>query len=370
MWEAPETIGRYRIIREIGAGGMGVVFLAEDQVLQRQVALKVLRPQPGLTPEKQAALAERFLRECRVAGRLTHPNIAKVYDAGEGNGCLFLTMELVHGDSLRDRIDLLGPMGPPQAVDIARQIATALSYAHSRGVVHRDIKPDNISVSPTDRVKVMDFGVARLATDITVSSPGTVIGSPSYMSPEQIQGGDVDGRTDVFTLGTVLYEMLTGRRLFQGSSVPEVAYKIVHTEPDLGGSFPPRLRALLRRALAKDPRERFATAEQMLTALRDPLLLRWDLAAGDRREDDSALGVPVAPPGRSRVLMIGLVGGYAAAIAGTLIFAGPAAVSLAAGGAAVALTARLAGGARSSALAGWGALCAAVLAAAHTWLDW
>jgi len=174
----------------------------------------------------------------------------------------------------------------------------------------------------------------------------------------------------VFTLGTVLYEMLTGRRLFQGNSVPEVAYKIVHTEPDLSGSFPPRLRALLRRALAKSPKDRFATAEHMLTALRDPLLLRWDLSAGDRREDDSTLGVPAAPEGQWRSMAVGLLVGYAAAIAGTLTFAGPAAVSLAAAGAAVALAARLAGGGRPWALAGWGALCAAALAAAHTWLDW
>lgn len=293
-----KRIGKFALLKELGQGGMGVVYLAEDTTLRRRVALKVFRPPAGSRPTKRLELEDRFRRESRVAGALSHPNIVTIFDVGEEEGLQYIAMEFLIGQSLRDIIDISGSLPTDMAVDVAKQILSALAYAHGRGVVHRDIKPDNIIISPTGGVKITDFGIARIASEITISNPGAIVGSPNYMAPEQILGDPVDGRADLFATGAVLYEMLVGRKLFDGETIPEIAHKIANTEPDLSGKFAPRVEAALRRALSRDPRRRFETADQFLKALKDPLLLTRRSGVGDRASDDVLLQ-PTHAGGRS-----------------------------------------------------------------------
>ncbi len=298
MSEERKKIGRFRVLKQLGEGGMAVVYLAQDEVLRRRVALKVLRLPAGIKPRKRWELEQRFRRESRIAGRLSHANIVTIFDVGEDDGQPYIAMEYLTGQSLREIIDLSAPMPIDKAVDIAKQILSALDYAHSRGVVHRDITPSNIILSPTGRVKVTDFGIARIASEITISDPGAMIGSPNYMAPEQVEGREVDHRADIFAVGAVLYEMLVGRKLFSGDNVAAICHQIVNVEPDLSGKFPPRVEMALRRALAKDPAQRFQTAEEFLEALRDPLLLTRHTGVGDRPADDvPQAGLGPAEPG-------------------------------------------------------------------------
>ncbi len=269
-----QHIGRYRIDGEIGRGATGVVYLAEDPNLRRRLAIKVYNLPEGLGPDEERATRERFLREAQAAGALNHPAIVTVYDADEEpvNRRPYIAMEHVDGSSLREVIRLRGPLPHGEALRIAISLADALSTAHEAGVVHRDIKPANILVRASDgSVKLADFGIARLSSS-DLTRTGETLGSPAYMSPEQFRGAIVDGRSDLFSLAVVLYEMLCGEKPFSGTDLGSLAYAIVHETPVPVSRREPRLPAgidgFFERALAKQPDRRFPDGASFGEALR------------------------------------------------------------------------------------------------------
>jgi serine/threonine protein kinase len=274
-----EIGGRYRILAKLGEGGMGAVYRGEQISLKRKVAIKLLRPELSADP----ALVRRFNTEAELAARLSHPNTVNIYDFGqEPDGTLFIAMELVDGRSLRQVLTAEGALPPGRALAIAQQLAASLGDAHGRGIVHRDLKPDNVMLSERgkdrDVVRVLDFGIAKLREDgrataqalqggNALTQAGDLVGTPQYMAPEQIRGEAVDGRTDVYALGAMLYEMLTGRLPFEGTSVMAILSKHLldtpeppsRRRPELG--IPVTLDALVMSALAKDPAQRLASME-------------------------------------------------------------------------------------------------------------
>jgi serine/threonine protein kinase/outer membrane biosynthesis protein TonB len=268
--EGGHHVGRYRIERFLGAGAMGEVYLAEDPQIDRKLAIKTVRlvGRPSEIDERK----KRLLREARAAGRLLHPNIVTLFDAGEAEGLLFLAFEFVEGTDLAARLEAGQPrLSLRDVMRVARQAADALDYAHNVGIVHRDIKPSNILLDRAGRVKVADFGIAKMAgqsTELTMA--GSVMGSPQYLSPEQIRGEELDGRSDIFSLGVVLYELLSGKRPFDGDTITTLVYQILHKDPPPVSELravPPRLEELLRRMLAKDRDERVATAGEIAREL-------------------------------------------------------------------------------------------------------
>jgi len=229
---SPTSIGRYTIVGELGRGAMGVVFRAVDPALDRPVAIKVIAARSGSVPLSVEELEARFLREARVAARISHPGVVTVHDAGREGESLYLVMELVDGESLSERLARRRFPSAPEALEIVAQVADALGAAHSLGVVHRDIKPSNIMMTRGGRVKVADFGVAKAMGEQTdLTRTGTVIGSPAYMAPEQVRGEVLDGRADLFSLGVVLYELLLRRKPFPADTVTTLIYQILHDDP-------------------------------------------------------------------------------------------------------------------------------------------
>jgi len=286
------AISHYRVLSALGSGGMGIVYLAEDERLGRQVALKFLPPD---SVQNRQAL-DRFRVEARAASSLSHPGICAIYDIGDDDGTPFIVMEALKGENLRDRINR-GPMKIGELVDIGIQLADALEAAHAQGIIHRDIKPSNIFVGDKNRVKILDFGLAKLASGPMGSSggdasthqtivkqitiPGSALGTVSYMSPEQARGEDVDTRTDLFSLGTVLYEMATGVQAF-GGSTPAVVFDAIlnHTPPAmpaLNPMVPPRLEQIIATLLEKDRDLRYQHASDLQAELKR---LRRDLDSG------------------------------------------------------------------------------------------
>src|SRR5215207_9840267 len=261
---------RYRLERELGQGGMAIVYLAEDLRHHRKVAVKVLRP------ELAAALGgERFLREIQIAANLRHPHILPLYDSGAADGFLYYVMPLVEGESLRDRLTREKQLPIDDAVRYAREVADALSYAPAPGVIHRGIKPENILIE-SDNAVVADFGIAKAVAAAgprtTLTDPGIAIGTPAYMSPEQAAGDkDLDGRSDLYSLGCVLYEMLAGHPPFRGVTTESLARQHVMTPPQPVTQFRPAVPAIvneaLMRALAKAPADRFNPVGQFSAAL-------------------------------------------------------------------------------------------------------
>lgn len=264
-------IGRYEILDEIGQGAMGTVYRARDPLIERTVAIKTVSI--AQLQQEGADAESRFLREAQSAGRLSHPNIVTIYDVGEADGLAYIAMEYLPGATLRDLMDK-GPMPLDLALDTAAQMAEALAFAHEHGVIHRDIKPANVVVTGRrGRIKLTDFGIAHLANSDRTHA-GQMLGSPRYMSPEQAKGGEVDGRSDIFSLGAVLYEMLTGRYAFDGDSLATIVYRVVHEMPVPASTLRPRLPStlaeLLGRMLSKSPAARpdaraLAAAFQTLT---------------------------------------------------------------------------------------------------------
>ncbi|HJQ82453.1 MAG TPA: serine/threonine-protein kinase, partial [Candidatus Binatia bacterium] len=269
-----ETLGRYRIERELGRGAMGRVFLAYDTEIHRKVAIKTIQALEALPAADRQQARERFLREARAAGRLLHPGIVTIFDVGEVDGVPYLAMEFVEGTTL-DTYCREGDLLPAEKVaSLIAHAAEALAFAHDRGVVHRDVKPANLMRVGTTAVKIMDFGLAKsVATKMT--HDGALLGTPNYMSPEQVRGEALDGRSDLFSLGVVLYEMLVGAKPFAGDSVSSVLYRIVNEAPrDITphlGHVPPPLVPIVAKALAKRRDDRFADGAAMAAALRRAL---------------------------------------------------------------------------------------------------
>ncbi|MGQ9496202.1 MAG: protein kinase domain-containing protein [Thermoanaerobaculaceae bacterium] len=270
MGAEPKSIGRFEIEGVLGRGAMGVVYVARDPVIGRKVALKTLVLPEGV--EEAEEFRVRFLREAQAAGILNHPGIVTVYDAGvdEATSLSYIAMELVEGRSLRDLLRQGYPFSYSDVARIGVALAMALDYAHSKGVVHRDIKPANVLLTEQGQVKITDFGVARVATS-NLTTTGQFIGTPNYMSPEQVKGSSVDGRSDLFSLGVVLFELLTGKRPFSGDNLTEVSYKIVH-EPapvpsQLRPGLPPAFNPIVLKLLEKNPDNRYQRGVEVARAL-------------------------------------------------------------------------------------------------------
>ena len=263
--------GRYEITGELGRGAMGVVYRASDPVIGRTVAVKAIRLSSEGTGLSRAELLTRFQTEARAAGLLTHPNIVVVYDAGEEDGLYYITMELVEGKSLQSLLDEGQAFTLPRVLRITEQACSALQFAHERNVVHRDIKPANIMLTADDTVKITDFGTAKIMQFGTVQQTAHVMGTPSYMSPEQVKGRAVDGRSDIFSLGVMLYEMVSGEKPFPGQNITTVIYKIVNEQPvppkQVDPSIHAGISAVIMRALAKDPDSRYQSCREMLEDL-------------------------------------------------------------------------------------------------------
>lgn len=294
----PKKLGRYNIIREIGRGAMGVVYKAYDPVIEREVAIKAIQLSFSVTNEEKQMYLNRFYREAKAAGKLNHPNIVTIYDVDEDkeSGTPFIVMEYLEGTTLQEVIaeGILLPLDDVKSIVI--QIADALNYAHKQGIIHRDVKSANIILLQGLKAKIMDFGIARIASsDLTKS--GQFMGTPNYMSPEQIDGKmPVDGRSDLFALGVIFYLLITGERPFSGDSFTSISYKIVHVNPipprTVNPSVPEVYNRILTRLLAKDPAQRYSTGADLIADLRK--------ADGGRPADDSIPELPesamISPP--------------------------------------------------------------------------
>ncbi|MEE4271759.1 MAG: serine/threonine-protein kinase, partial [Thermoanaerobaculales bacterium] len=272
------TVGHYRIVEHLGGGGMGVVYKAEDTKLGRTVALKFLPPEWSRDPDAR----ERFLREARAASALEDSRICTIFDIDETeDGQLFIAMAYYEGETLKKRLER-GHLSIGQAVDIAIQTAEGLESAHSADIIHRDIKPANLMLTGRDEVVIVDFGLAKLAGDLTLTKPGSSLGTPLYMSPEQSRGEPIDRRTDLWSLGVILHEILTGRPPFVGENHAAVARAILDDEPtslnDVRPEAPAKLGEVVAKALAKDPSSRYQSAGELLTDLRN---LRKQIADGE-----------------------------------------------------------------------------------------
>jgi len=264
------TLGKYQIIREI-ARSNDIVYEAYDPLMNRRVALKELAFMPGATQQQRDDRIKRFLREARAAGTLSHPNIMTVYEAGEADGRYFIAMEYLDGHTLRNEIDTNGFLPVDRACEIADKVLMALDYAHKNGVIHRDIKPDNIQLLADGRIKLTDFGIARLTFEPNLTMDGQVFGTPSYMSPEQVVGKEIDARSDLFSMGSVIYEMVSGQKPFQGDSVVAITFAIMNREPDKPAQVPYPFWQFLMKALEKAVHLRFHSAEEMREAMMNAL---------------------------------------------------------------------------------------------------
>jgi len=296
------TLGHYRIVEKIGAGGMGEVYRAQDERLDRDVAVKVLPEEVAQDPERLA----RFEREAKLLASLSHQNIATLYGLEEDEGQRFLSMELVEGGTLATRI-LKGPISVEEALGYARQIAEGLEAAHEKGIIHRDLKPANVMLSSEGGIKILDFGLAKAfeppgsepsSSESIADSPtltaamthaGVLLGTAAYMSPEQARGKQADKRADVWAFGCVLYEMLTGKKAFQGDDASQTMAAILRDDPDLASlplSTPNTIRRLITRCLTKNPHDR-------LHDIADARIELQSLSVDDRYQDESAVYAPV-----------------------------------------------------------------------------
>ncbi|MDE0652694.1 MAG: protein kinase, partial [bacterium] len=295
----PPTLGgRYELQRRLAQGGMATVYLARDRQLDRQVALKMLHPEFASDP----TFAERLRREARAAAGLSHPNIVGVYDWGRQGERYFIVMEYVSGHSLAGIIAARGPLGPDASAAIAFEVAAALAFAHRAGIVHRDIKPQNVLLSNDGHVKVTDFGIATMiggGPSLGLTETGSVVGTAAYLSPEQARGEPTDARSDLYSLGVVLYEMLAGYPPFRGDTPISVAYQHVQDLPvplgEIAGGVPRALESITMRLLAKDPDDRYERAEDLrrhLQIIRE----RLEQAPQERPPEPPSPAPPARPP--------------------------------------------------------------------------
>ena len=269
--EPVRSIGRYEIISELGRGAMGTVYLGKDPLINREVAIKTLR-YSNADDDEMAKAKKRFFREAEAAGRLTHPNIVTVYDVGEYQGTAYMAMELLDGTDLVSYCHKQNLLPCEEVLKIVSTVAMALDYAHSNGVVHRDIKPGNIRILKRGDIKVVDFGIAKVM-DTSKTQAGVIIGSPNYMSPEQIEGQRVDGQTDLFSLGVLFFELLTGEKPFTGENITSLMHNIITQPPppiqSLVPGIPDCCVKVLERALAKDKGNRYPNGQKMANDLMD-----------------------------------------------------------------------------------------------------
>ena len=300
--------GRYEIVAELGRGAMGVVYKANDPVIGRPVAVKTIKLSEQGTGLTRSELIARFQTEARAAGLLTHHNIVVVYDAGEEDGLFYITMELVEGKSVQALLDAGHAFPLPRVLRIMEQACNALQFAHENNIIHRDIKPANIMLTGDDTVKVTDFGTAKILQFGTVQQTAHVMGTPSYMSPEQVKGRAVDGRTDIFSLGVMLYEMITGEKPFPGESITTVIYKIVNEVPvpprTIDPTIHPGISTAVMRALAKEPEDRYQSCHEFLEDLRN----YRNLSEGSARTTVPSLGNRNAAPNATVAMNPGLRG--------------------------------------------------------------
>ncbi len=303
--------GRYETVRELGKGSMGVVYQARDPQIERLVALKVLRPELVTTE----GFIQRFLKEARAIGRLSHPNIVTVYDVGSGHGTIYIAMEFVAGDRL-DKLMEERKFTEREIVNLGGQVAGALDYAHRNGVIHRDIKPSNIILQPNGQLKITDFGIARIEDPSVTQQTraGEILGTPAYMSPEQVLGQPVDGRSDLYSLGGVLYELASGQRPFTGKNLTAVFRAITQERPPdpikLKSSISPSLSTIIMKCLNKRPEQRFPTGEAMAEAL--------ERCLGERESISTRAPKTAGLPKKRRFILYGLLG--VAAITGGFFY--------------------------------------------------
>jgi len=266
-----QRLGKYEILSEIGHGGMGSVYKGYDPVLDRPVAIKVLASH--LVREEE--FVERFMREARAAARLQHPNLVTIYDVGQDDGVYYFVMEHLEGKSLTQFIQQQGALSPEKAFSFLRPLAEALDYAHKQGLVHRDVKPSNIVVDTAGRATLTDFGIARAAQDTKLTKTGTILGTPEYMSPEQVQGENIGPRSDQYSLAVVAFELLSGRVPFQAESTVALLHKVAYEPPppisEVQSGLPRGVEHVLNRALSKNPRDRYKSARDFVDALRNAL---------------------------------------------------------------------------------------------------
>jgi len=306
-----QTVGRYEITGELGRGAMGVVYKALDPTIGRTVALKTMRLDVhGLDAQE---MVRRFQNEARAAGVLNHPNIVTIYDAGEQDGIFYIAMEFIEGTTLHELLTEKRVLATEEVLQLTRQICRGLDYAHSNSIVHRDIKPANIMITGNGTVKIMDFGIAKSGGQVT--NTGQVLGTPNYMAPEQVKGRQLDGRSDLFSLGVILYEMLTGEKPFVGQNVTTIIYKIVNENPitprDLDVTVHPGLSAIVTKALAKAPDDRYQTGADLVRDLEN-----YKLAGPARTGSTSAISPAPTAPEKTLVLPLRVVTGNTARVAG------------------------------------------------------
>lgn len=269
-------LGRYEIIGELGQGAMGIVYKAKDPLIDRILAIKTISL--NLAMDEKAEYEARFYQEAKAAGRLSHPNIVTVFDVGKSGDVAYIAMEFLQGRELRDILNEGQRLPVSQVLDIVMQVALGLAYAHEHGIVHRDVKPSNIMVIRDGHVKITDFGIARMASSTVQTQAGVVLGSPKYMSPEQVLGKSIDQRSDIFSLGVMLYEMLTGQPPFVGDTINAVMYQTMNAVPPppsaLNSEVPAMLNFIITKALAKGLDDRYQNAKEFaddLRACRDAL---------------------------------------------------------------------------------------------------
>ena len=283
--QMPQTIGRYQVLDSIGYGAMGAVYKAFDPLIKRTLAIKTIRLDiPRQSPQYRSFI-DRFYHEARISGTLSHPNIVTLFDIGEESGLPYLAMEFVEGETISSIVERGERFPPEKVIALVSQIASAVDYAHSKGVIHRDIKPSNLILYESERVKVTDFGIAKLV-DAEMTQSGTLLGTPSYMSPEQAMGDKLDGRSDIFSLGVCAFEMLSGEQPFPGNNVTSILYKLVHVDPvepanlEMNGLVPQKWHEVFSKVLAKKPDDRYQTANDFVQDL-EYCLGSWFGAAMD-----------------------------------------------------------------------------------------
>ena len=263
-------LGRYEVLGELGHGAMGIVYKAKDPLIDRVVAIKTINL--GLALDEKEEYEGRFYQEAKAAGRLSHPNIVTIYDVGKSGDVAYIAMEFLEGRELRDIMNSGGPLPVDQVLDIVAQVAQGLAYAHEHDIVHRDVKPSNIMVVHDGHVKITDFGIARMASSAVRTQTGMVLGSPKYMSPEQVMGKAIDQRSDIFSLGVMLYEMLTGQAPFTGENVNAIMYQTLNAVPappsTLNSGVPEMLNFIVAKALAKALDDRYQNARDFANDLR------------------------------------------------------------------------------------------------------